>query len=100
MGILKAFEDLYWMLKMLFFPRLLRGSYCIVGIAPFDIMIIPMRRILSYSKYIYHTSWLYWDGADHPKKHIFLVHSYGVPGGFFLKKPVQLRLLLMMLEKV
>lgn len=86
MGILKAFEDLYWMLKMLFFPRLLRGSYCIVGIAPFDIMIIPMRRILSYSKYIYHTSWLYWDGADHPKKTYFFSTFIRRSWRLFLKK--------------
>lgn len=65
-------SDLFWFMGVWLNPGSLKSTLCVVGMAPFDSSILPMLRILKCCQCIYHTSWLYWDGANIPKKsHIF-----------------------------
>lgn len=84
-GIAKACSDFLWFLSVLINPNILRKKYCVVGIAPFDFMIVPLRRILSKCNYAYHTSWLYWDGKDVPKKNIYFKNKIEKGWRSFLK---------------
>ncbi|AXO52050.1 hypothetical protein ASU91_00330 [Enterobacter hormaechei subsp. steigerwaltii] len=67
-AIYHCLYDFFWFLMVFLKPSLLKNTYCIIGIAPYDSMIIPINRILSKAKFTYHTSWLYWDGYNVPKK--------------------------------
>lgn len=63
-------SDTLWFITALLFPQRLRHQLLVVGMAPFDLSVVPLLRVLSRSRTIYHTSWLYWDGKNVPKKYI------------------------------
>lgn len=65
------FSDFIWFIIVCLYPGFLKNKLCVIGMAPFDIAVVPMLRILKACKFIYHTSWLYWDGVDVPKKSFF-----------------------------
>lgn len=70
--ISKCVSDSIFLLKCFFFPSILRECHVVLGMAPLDMKIFFMARVLSSSNVTYHTSWLYWDGSKYPKKNIIL----------------------------
>lgn len=68
---IKALHDLIFLMLCYIFPSILRGRIAVVGIAPLDVKLIFMRRVLSQCRVIYHSSWLYWDGSKYPKNSVF-----------------------------
>ncbi|MBV4412034.1 glycosyltransferase family 4 protein [Enterobacteriaceae bacterium YMB-R22] len=66
--ILSAIADFFWMLKSIIYPAGARDILFVVGMAPFDKYVFLVRLITRYARLIYHTSWLYWDGGNVPKK--------------------------------
>ena len=68
----KAIKDFLFLSLIFLIPILMKGRVVILGCAPLDWRIIIFKRALKYSKVIYHSSWLYWDGSKYPKstKHL------------------------------
>jgi glycosyltransferase involved in cell wall biosynthesis len=67
----KAARDCILLWAVFMFPRLLAGKTVVLGAAPMDMRILLLRRLCSFSKTIYHTSWTRW-GKDYP-------YEYGNP---------------------
>lgn len=85
--IFKGLVDYFWFIFVFLYPKLLKNDYCIVGVAPFDWNLLFLNRILKYTNFTYHTSWLYWDGSNVPKKNILSRSNFAKKNwDIFLKK--------------
>lgn len=69
----KAIKDFLFLFFCFCFPRLLKDRVVILGCAPLDWRLIIFTRVLKYSRVIYHTSWLCWDGTKYAKQPKFAV---------------------------
>ncbi|AWS77499.1 glycosyltransferase [Enterobacter hormaechei] len=66
-NIWKCLKDYFLLTSMILFPSIKKECFFIVGIAPMDKHIAKINKVLKGEKYIYHTSWLYWEGDNFPK---------------------------------
>ena len=64
---IKAIKDFLFLSLLFFFPIIMKERVVILGCAPLDWRIVFFKRALKYSKVIYHSSWLCWDGSKYPK---------------------------------
>ncbi|TGC07801.1 hypothetical protein CRG93_16160 [Escherichia sp. E2593] len=67
-AVIKAIKDYLILMIYSFFPRMNNGKLVVIGMAPLDKYVFLINKLLKGQDYIYHTSWLYWDGSDYPKK--------------------------------
>lgn len=67
----KAINDFLSLIKWFIFPELLKNKIIVLGAAPLDFKVIFLKRILSKTKVVYHSSWLYWDKSKYPKTPVF-----------------------------
>jgi glycosyltransferase involved in cell wall biosynthesis len=72
----KALGDFLLLLIYFIFPFLLKNRKVILGMAPLDMRVFFMARLLKYANVTYHSSWLIWDGSKFPKKTVFLSNLF------------------------
>lgn len=67
LDILRHFYSFFYLIFNYILPPRENKKIYIVGMAPLDKFVFIFNRILKNVDYIYHTSWLYWDGGNYPK---------------------------------
>lgn len=85
----KTLKNFLWLVVTFLLPILNKNKVIVLGMAPLDVRILFIKRVVKYSDVIYHSSWIDWGKGNYPYKNKFFSEVLEDTWRYFLREQVR-----------